>query len=118
MTGKDILACDDRTYETVEIPEWNCALRVGTLSIRDRLQIEIAARPNSDSDSEAELQALIVGKSLYNGDGQRVFADADIEELANKSAVVLKRVVDVALRLNRMRAVDVETAQADFTAAR
>lgn len=131
LTASDILtAADMPPPERVEVPEWGGAVFVRTLTAgeRDRLEKAILdARPqedkNKDKDKNEEadkrrqtivppnFRGLLVSLAACDEQGKRLFTDADVAKLSDKSAAAMSRVFDVALRLSGFTDADVEELQ-------
>lgn len=118
MTGKDLLALNDRQYEDIEVPEWGCTLRVGTMGVLDRVRVESSAAKMDSPEGNAAFQATVVQLTAYNGDGALLFTPEDIPQLQQKSATAIARLFGAALRVNKMRAEDAEEMQRNFTGSR
>ena len=93
LSRSDILSSHDVNIISVHVPEWNgdVCLRTLTLRSRDELDRAILARKGEDFTG---LTALWAVKVLCTQDGLPLFTDADIPELSEKSAEVLRRLVE------------------------
>lgn len=105
--SEQILSARDLQEEQVHIPEWDVDLIIRELTgaQRDRLESEsvrIDGKGNVTAVRSDNLRAKIVILSTYDGDGNRVFEDSDLDSLLTKSASVLDRIADVAMRLSGM----------------
>jgi hypothetical protein len=110
-TRDAILAANDLKTEDVDVPEWQCAVRVSMLSgaARDSLsKAMVGADGNVDPTSYRErmVAACVVGE-----DGKALFSAEDVGALGAKSAVALQRVFAVAERLNAVTPATVEAAE-------
>jgi hypothetical protein len=109
-----IRAAADRPREFVATPEWEITgVWVGTLSGRERDQFDqelVRRKTGEESVDLTNLRAVVVALTAQDEDGARVFDLADAEWLGDKSAEVLSRVYDVAVRLNKLSAGDAEQA--------
>jgi|CXWL01.1.fsa_nt_gi hypothetical protein len=114
LTKEKILAADDIKRERVDVPEWGGAVLVGVLSGTDRDRWErecLEAREGTKNGGLATLdnfRASLAARSIVNEKGERLFAESDIVALGKKSGAALNRIFDVALKLNRLSASDVE----------
>jgi hypothetical protein len=95
---RDLLALADRAVEELEIPEWSTWVRVKAWDGATRWRV-LQAWPQSRERRE-NLWALVAALSLVDEEGERLFTDADLGELAKKNARALDRIFTVALRLN------------------
>lgn len=106
-----ILAVDDVQYEDVEVPEWGGRVRVKSLTGRERDALEasmIVGKGKNANVNMNNLRAKLVGRSVVDEDGKRLFSDDDIAALGAKSAAALTRVYEVAQRLSGITQEDVE----------
>lgn len=106
LTRDQILAAADLRIESVDVPEWGGAVgvRVMTGAERDRFEQQMAAAKGRSVDN---VRAGLLALCLCDEAGQRLFEDADVRALGDKSASALSRVFDVALRLNKLSDGDV-----------
>jgi len=115
ILGKaDILAADDLVTEEVEVPEWGGVVIVRALAGAERDAYEagiFASGQGEIGKQEYNLQnirAKLAAKTMIGEDGKRLFSDADVIILGQKSAAALDRVFTVAQRLSRLTNQDVK----------
>lgn len=122
-TREAILAVDDLVRELVQIPEWKLSVWVRALSGLERDRYEgamVAYRKNRQGVPEIDhvvadnMRARLVAMSCVDDDGARLFTDADVLALGMKNATPLSRICDVAQRLSRLSAQDMEALKADL----
>jgi len=116
LTRADIESANDIRTESVDVPEWGGAVAVRQLTGAERDAFEAGlVRTTPDGKREADLTSMtakLVAACLVDGvTGDRLFCDADVERLANKSATALRRVFEAAQRLNGMGAKAVEDVE-------
>lgn len=109
LTREQILQCDDLPRETVQVPEWGGEVQVRTMTGTDRDTFE-ASLIGKEGRLE-NVRARLVSLALCDGEGHRLFSDADITVLGGKSAKALDRVFAVAQRLNGIGSDQVEAAK-------
>jgi len=121
LTKDEILAADDRNTEVVDVPEWGGAVTVRALSGTERDRYEgsmVRYRRTEKGTVEIEavetenVRARLVSMSVVGEDGARLFGDADVLALGDKSAAALERVFTAAQRLSNLSQRDVEVLQA------
>lgn len=120
LKKQDILAAGDLKTEDVEVQEWGGAVRVRTLTGRERDAFEASLAKGEGRDRKtdlANLRAKLVGLCLVDEKGDRLFEDAEVEMLGAKSAAALDRVFSVAQRLNGLSGEDVEALAKNSGAA-
>ena len=108
---ESILTADDLTKVTVEVPEWGVTVtvRVMTGEERDNWEAQLYARRTADKAANLlNLRARLACVVCIDGEGKRIFSDADADLLGKKSARALDRVFEAASRVNGLREQDVE----------
>lgn len=121
LSRDDILGAQDRKTEDVQVPEWGGTVRVRSLSGAERDAYEAGiVQVRGDGSRKFTLsnaRARLVSLSVCGEDGERVFTDADIAKLGEKSAAALERVFDVALHLSGLSEGDIEEMAEGFADA-
>ncbi|MBW0450843.1 hypothetical protein [Paraburkholderia phenoliruptrix] len=114
LTKEQIFAARDLQTEDVDVPEWGGAVRVSVMSGKTREALmEVLQEPQATS----RFQALMLASTIVGEDGAPIFCEGDIEKLRDKSPDVLVRLVDVAMRLNKLGAKSVDDAEKNSEAA-
>jgi len=111
LNKKDILAADDVVKELVHVPEWggDVYVRGMTGASRDKFEASIVQTRGKDQILNIiNIRAKLASMTICDEQGQRLFSDADIVELSNKSSVALQRVFLVAQRLSAIGDNDVK----------
>ena len=109
LTRDQILAAKDIATKTVEVPEWGGSVLVRGLSGSARDTIEstyTSADGTLDRERFGNFRAAIVSMSIVDESGARVFTDADVAAIGEKSSLALGRVFDEAMRLSALRPED------------
>ena len=94
--AKILAAKDVKLSEAVPVPEWGGDVYIRTISGTERDRFE-------EAYSEQKMKAFRVRflvMTLADEAGERLFADADIDALGNKSSVVINRLFDKAWQHN------------------
>jgi hypothetical protein len=101
-----ILAAQDKKMIDVEVPEWNGSvkIRVMTGTERDRFEAEFV----NGNKSVEMVRAKLVAKCLCDEEGNRLFTEAEIPALGEKSAAVLDKLFTICMKHNRFTKDDVE----------
>ncbi len=102
LTKAAILESHDLHMESLEVPEWCGVVNVRVMSGIERDRWEGRLLDIEKTKSYDNLRATLVAMTLCDADGKRLFDDADITALGNKSASALSRVYEVALRINAL----------------
>ena len=106
-----ILAANDLKSEDVEVPEWGGAVRVRSFTGRERDAFESSMVRGEGRDRKVDLtnmRARLVGLTVIDETGQRLFTDDEVDLLGAKSGAALDRVFAVAQKLNGLSGADVE----------
>ena len=111
LSKADILGAVDLQKESVDVPEWQGEVYVRGLTGAERDQFEnsiISMRGKDQKINLANIRAKLASLSICDEDGNRLFTDADVLALSQKSAAALQRVFAVAQRLSGLAAEDVK----------
>ena len=106
-----ILAAQDLQTEDVEVPEWGGAVRVRSFTGRERDAFEASMVRGDGRDRKVDLtnmRARLVGLTVIDESGQRLFTDEEADLLGAKSGAALDRVFAIAQKLNGLSGADVE----------
>ena len=106
-----ILAANDLKSEDIEVPEWGGAVRVRSFTGRERDAFEASMVRGDGKDRKVDLtnmRARLVGLTVIDEAGQRLFTDEEVDLLGAKSGAALDRVFAVAQKLNGLSGADVE----------
>lgn len=98
-----ILAAKDRVIEKVEVPEWEATVNIAAITGNERDEFEawcVRGQESKAPDRARGTRAKLVAMALVDDDGSRVFGDDEIDLLGAKSAQVIDRLFDVALRVS------------------
>lgn len=105
LSRSDVQQADDKKFEIVEVPEWGGSIRIRTMGGTERDQWELLASEATRTrkiKNKQGIRASLVALCCVDGDGQRIFTEADIVWLGEKSAKALDRVYDRAQELNKL----------------
>lgn len=109
LSRDSILQAQDIKIELIEVPEWGGSVYVKGLSGSERDSFEGGLmQKDGKTPNFHNIRAKLVVKTACDADGKRLFTDADIPELTNKSASALQRVFEVAQRLSGISSADVQ----------
>lgn len=111
LSKASILTAQDRTFEDVHVPEWGGTVRVQALNGKERDALEasmIVGKGKNASVNLQNLRAKLVARAIVDENGNRIFDDADVAALSEKSAAALNRVYEAAQRLSGITNDDVE----------
>ena len=106
-----ILTAIDLQTEDVEVPEWGGAVRVRSFTGRERDAFEASMVRGEGRDRKVDLtnmRARLVGLTVIDETGQRLFTDDEVDLLGAKSGAALDRVFAIAQKLNGLSGADVE----------
>ena len=112
LTKDQILKANDIKIEKLEVPEWGGTIFVRGLSGTERDKFEasiIEQRGKNQTINMKNIRAKLAVMSICDEKGNLLFEEADIFELAKKSAVALNRVFDKASDLSGLSNEDVKS---------
>lgn len=103
MKREQLEAIADTTIEDLEIPEWNCTVKIRSLSTREQLTLADEAEKAKDKNlvEKAEitqLKAIILG--VLDDDGQPLFTEDHYDWLLSRPPKILKRLSDAISRVS------------------
>ncbi|TGP43470.1 hypothetical protein EN871_16820 [bacterium M00.F.Ca.ET.228.01.1.1] len=114
LTKEQIFAARDLQTEDVEVPEWGGSVRISVMSGRVREALmDALAEPQKTS----RFQALMLSSTIVDDAGAPMFTTDDVEQLREKNPDILTRLVEVAMRLNKIGAKATEEAEKNSEAA-
>jgi len=111
LSRDEILSASDLTFEVVDVPEWGGAVRVRGLTATERDHFEsslIQGTGKIQKINTQNIRSKLCTLTIVDEEGVRMFNDADIAILGQKSAAALDRVYDVASRLSKLSKDDVD----------
>lgn len=111
LSKANILSASDIQKELVTVVEWGGEVFVKGLSGAERDQFEnsiISMRGKDQKINLSNIRAKLASLSICDEDGNRLFTDADVLALSQKSAAALQRVFSVAQRLSGLAEEDVK----------
>ena len=109
MLSRDaILQTDDLPRVLVQVPEWGGDVYVSTLTGTQRDSFEASMQGKKGKVNLQNVRARFAVLTIVDDKGTRLFSDADVKALGEKSASALDRVFAVAQRLNGFSSEDAE----------
>lgn len=108
LTKDQILGADDLDWEDVPCPEWGGDVRVRALTGRERDRYEMKAALSRKDGTEMDFRSELVVRTIIDENGERLFTDKEMTQLAAKSATPIDRLFDVVRRLSGMEEETVE----------
>ena len=112
-----ILKANDIEKREVYIPEWGGSVYVRGMTGRERDQFEASIIRQRGRDTEINMKnarAKLVVMCTVDQEGNRLFTDADVAPLADKSAKALDRIFAVAQELSGITREDMEELTENF----
>lgn len=95
-----IIGAEDRKYVEVDVPEWNGSVRIRSLDAEQLLAQESVIDKRNKGDKKANPITNLLSMSIVDENGNPLFTEKDMHELARKSHIVLKRIMDAVNKLN------------------
>lgn len=113
LSKQEIIDAKDRPSEVVPVPEWGGAVRVGTMSAkqRDAYQMSLVPAEEGQKPDLTNITARLLVMCIIGEDGEPLFTLQDVEALGAKSAAAFERIDAAARRLNGLHKGAVEDAE-------
>ena len=111
LSADQILQADDLPKETVEVPEWGGDVIVRTLTGRERDRYEqslFEIKGKQIQQNYENARAKLCALCMIDEEGKRLFSDAQVVELGNKSSAAIDRIYAVASRMNGFSKEDID----------
>jgi len=111
LNRKEVLLANDIVKELVHIPEWGGDVYVRGMSgeARDKFEMLILQINGKSKKANTEnFRAKLASMTVCDENGDLLFTEDDVKELAKKSAAALQRIFIVAQRLSRIGNEDVK----------
>lgn len=107
LTKEQILSADDMGLLEFEVPEWGGSvhIRVMTVGERDSYENEWMVNKSKGVDN---FRSKFLQRVLCDENGELLFTAQEVDKLAKKSARVITRVWEAAMRHNALTDGDVE----------
>jgi len=119
LSRDDILAVDDRKYDTVSCPEWGGDVRLRSITGRQRDAYEASVIQTNGNDRKVNLRnvrAKLIILCAVGEDGHALFTGDDLNALGGKNAAPIERLFDACRKLAGMSPEDVDKLTEDFGA--
>lgn len=103
LSKEDILKADDSYSEVEEVPEWGGKVKIVSLSLKDRLELE-AIQSNNEKKDALNMDALlfVLCKCLQDDEGNMLFNEKDAKKLLAKSSKVVYRLFSRCMKVNQV----------------
>lgn len=117
LNREAILKANDIEKREVYIPEWGGSVYVRGMTGRERDQFEASIIRQRGRNTEINMKnarAKLVVMCTVDQEGNRLFTDADVAPLADKSAKALDRIFAAAQELSGITREDMEELTENF----
>ena len=111
LNRDQILSIADLKTELVEMPEWGGSVYVRGMNGAERDKFEgslVEQRGKERKVNTANIRAKLASLTICDESGKRLFSEADVQAISQKSASALQRIFEVAQRLSGITDADVE----------
>lgn len=117
LTREQINAIDDISVEMVEVnvPEWGGSVFLRPMTVGELDEYSNAVVRAKDKGL-SNFRSRLVAYCLCNDKGERLFSDADVDQLARRNAVVVNRLYEAADKLNDISPQKVEAVAGNSNA--
>lgn len=116
LTKEQIFAAKFDRLKRHHVPEWGGDVWIKAMSAGERDTFEAKYRDlkGEGKDPLRNLRARLACATVCDEDGNRIFADADVDALADHPASALDRIADIAMSLCGMKSSDAEQLAASL----
>lgn len=118
LTSDQILAKEDRVYETIPVPEWGGEVRLRSLTGKERDAFEASMvetnKKGQQKQNLANVRARLVSICCVNEKDELIFNSKDVDRLGGKSAAALNRIAEKCNEMNGLSDEDVEEMAEGF----
>ncbi len=99
LTKEQVHNANDLRHEIVDVPEWGGEVKIRAMPTSDRIEFE---KKQATCKTELESIVNLLIYTIVDDDDKRIFNDGDFDLLAEKSAIVLVRLFEIAINLNTL----------------
>lgn len=107
LTKDQILAADDLGLLEVDVPEWGGSVFIRVMSVGERDSYENDWMVNKSKGVD-NFRSKFLQRVLCDEKGELLFTSDELPALAKKSAAVMGRLWEAAMRHNKLSDADVE----------
>jgi len=107
LSKQQILAADDMGLKEVEVPEWGGSVFLRVMTVGERDSYENDWMVNKSKGVE-NFRSKFLQRVLCDEKGELLFTASEIDLLAKKSARVITRIWEAAMKHNALTDNDVE----------
>lgn len=107
LSKAEILAAKDLKSEVIYVDDWQGEVEVKTLTAAELDDFESSVYDAGEMDLD-NVRARLVVRCLVDAEGNRIFGDDEADLLGQKSAAAVDQCYEVASRLNKRSAKDME----------
>jgi hypothetical protein len=100
LTKDAILEAKDLEVEVVSVPEWGGDVMVRMMTALSRDTYEMFIFKADEKEQQVNFRARLCSLCICNEKGKLLFTEKDIVKLGEKSAEPVKRIFEVARKLN------------------
>ena len=115
----DIFEASNQQREKVEIPEWGGYVYVTAVSAADWVSFQDETAKGKDEGGKADASlwmGRVLARTIVDEDSQRLFDDADAEELMKKPLTIINRLFRASDKLNDFTGRGLQNAEKNFEA--
>ncbi len=119
LTRDQILEAEDRSFETVQCPEWGGDVRLRSITGTQRDRYEQSLMSTNGADRKMNLtnaRVKLIVLCAVDESGRALFTSEDLNALGRKNAAPIDRLFDVCRKLSGMSTEDVDRMTEDFGA--
>lgn len=109
-TAADILAIQDMNIRRVWVPAWNQNIYLRTPTALEKGRFEATVTGDGEKRDIRTLKLRLCIMTICDGNGARLFTNADIEKLGEKSSQAIETIATEALKMIQITEDELENA--------
>lgn len=102
LTKGQINAKRGRRYETLHVEEWGGDVRIQSLTVGERGQLEAYVGDDKEPRNNGHLRAMLCALAIVDENGVRVYEDLDADDFLEMDNAPVTLVADAAWNLSGM----------------
>ena len=106
LSRESIISIDDSTSERVFVKEWNGTVYIKTMTLEERLEFDhLFTGPDGKfkNANDPKLIYHLLFVCIVDGNNNRIFTSPTDEALKTRNAIVLNRLLELALSVNFLK---------------
>ena len=100
LATKEALLADSRRFETVEVPEWGCTVRIASLGALAWLELREGGGVDAEGKMKPSAMVQLVARSVVNEQGEQLLGEEDVRRLGQRGLGPILNLFNRCVALN------------------